>query len=259
MILNEIVENKKREVKKISREVSLESIKRDLKPVSESRSFKKAISKPGRVNIIAEIKKKSPSRGIIRQDFNPAGIGKIYEDNKADAISVLTDRKYFGGELSHLSDVSGAVSIPVLRKEFIVDEYQVYESRRFGADAILLIAAVLEKEEIARFMEAASGFGMDCLVETHTEEEIERALLAGADIIGINNRDLKDFTVDINSTLNLRGRIPPDKVVVSESGISSADDVKLMKKHNVNAVLVGECLLKENDIAQKLKELCSVT
>lgn len=255
MILDEIVENKKREVKKIKEEVPLDSIKRNLSSSPESRNFKAAVSKPGRVNIIAEIKKKSPSGGIIREDFNPAGIGKIYEDNRADAISVLTDRKYFGGDLTHLFDVSSAVSIPVLRKEFIIDEYQVYEARRFGADAILLIAAVLEEGAIGRFMEIASEVGMDCLVEARTEEEIEKALSAGADIIGINNRDLKDFTVDIRTTVNLRDKIPPGKVVVSESGISGADDVRLMKKHDVNAVLVGECLLREDDIAGKLKEL----
>jgi len=255
MILDEIVEHKKKEVEELKKKVPLADIKKNLGVGPCSRSFKEAVSKPGRVNIIAEIKKQSPSKGIIRGDFDPVGIAEIYEAGNADAVSVLTDSRYFGGSAKWLSEISKSVGIPVLRKEFIIDEYQVYEAKRLGADAVLLIAAILEQETIARFIDIASELGMDCLTEAHTEGELEKAVSAGADIIGINNRNLKDFSVDTQTTIKLKRKIPAGKVVVSESGISSAGDMKLMKEHGINAVLIGESLLKEDDIAGKLKEL----
>ena len=255
MILDEIIENKRKEVEEKKKEISFNSMAEAVSSTPGTRDFKAAVSKPEKVNIIAEIKKTSPSRGIICRDFTPEKIAKIYETNNADAISVLTDKQYFGGDVSHLSAVSKIVKIPVLRKEFIIDEYQVYEARYFGANAVLLIAAVLEEREIVEFINLSSRLGMDCLVEVHTGEELKKALSAGADIIGINNRDLRDFTVDIQTTVELRDKIPAGKTVISESGISSADDMKLMKKHNVNAVLIGEGFLRENDIAEKMKEL----
>ena len=258
MILDDIIKNKINEVAECRKQISQEELIKAVVSMPASRSFGEAISKPGRVNIITEIKRTSPSAGIIGgRDFNVEEIARKYRDNGADAISVLTDEKYFKGSIAHLNTVSRMAGIPVLRKDFIIDEYQVYESRYFGADAILLIASVLDETKIINFTKIASSMNMSCLTEVHTEKELEKALSAGAVIIGINNRNLSDFTVNIQTTARLRKRIPAGKIVVSESGIASAADMKLMRENGVNAVLVGESLLKANDISVKMKELLS--
>jgi indole-3-glycerol phosphate synthase len=256
MILEKIIAHKKLEIEEQKRTMPFDEIRRKSESVTDTRDFKSAISRKGKVNLIAEIKKASPSKGIIRQDFDPSAIASIYEQNGASAISVLTDEKFFQGNLSFLKITRSATSsLPLLRKDFIIDEYQIYQSKIAGADAILLIAAVLERQNLSRLLSIAEGIGLDCLVEVHTEEELREVLKTDVSIIGINNRDLHTFKTDIQTTAKLMQIMPDDKVVVSESGISSSDDVKFMKKCGIQAMLVGESLMASDDIALKVKQL----
>jgi len=256
MILDKIITHKKLEVEEQKKFQPLDVIKRKLINIGDTRNFQSAISHPGRINLIAEIKKASPSKGIIREDFNPSAIARIYEQSGASAISVLTDNRFFKGELSYLKIVrSVTLMLPILRKDFIIDEYQVYQSRLAGADAILLIAAVLDLQSLMNLFSIAKGIGLDCLVEVHTEEELEKVLSTDACIIGINNRDLNTFQTNIQTTARLMQLIPKGKIVVSESGISSKDDVKFLQKCGVQAMLIGESLMTSDDIALKIKQL----
>lgn len=256
MILDKIIANKKMEVEEQKRTMPFDEVRRLAESVTDRRSFKNALSQNGKVNLIAEIKKASPSKGVIRHDFDPSAIARIYEQNGASAISVLTDEKFFQGDLSFLKIARSITSsIPLLRKDFIIDEYQVYQSKLSGADAILLIAAVLEKQNISELLSIANEIGLDCLVEVHTEEELKKVLATDAEIIGINNRDLHTFKTDLQTTAGLMQIIPDDKVVVSESGISSYDDVKFLQECGVQAILVGESLMASDDIALKIKQL----
>lgn len=258
MILDDIVAHKKLEVDIQKSNVPLDGIKRDLKGVDAVRGFKTAISAPGTINLIAEIKKASPSRGVIRSDFDPEAIARIYEDNGAAAISVLTDSKFFQGHLSFLARVRSATSsLPILRKDFIIDEYQIYQSRLAGADAILLIAAILDLTTLTRFLNIASDVDLDCLVEVHTVDELAMVLDTDAPVIGINNRDLRIFKTDIRTTDRLMQMIPKDRVVVSESGISSKEDVDFLRSCGAKAMLVGESLMRSDDIGLKLRRLMS--
>ena len=209
---------------------------------------------PG-ISIIAEIKKASPSRGVIRRDFDPLAIARIYEQNGAAAISVLTDRTFFQGDLAYLQQVRDITSIPLLRKGFIVDAYQVYETRAAGADALLLIAAALSQAELTDFFALASQLGLHVLLEVHNRQELERSLLTNAPIIGINNRDLKTFRVDLSITTQLARQIPQDRVIVSESGIHDVRQLRFLKGLGVHAVLVGEALMAKEDIGRALREL----
>jgi indole-3-glycerol phosphate synthase len=254
-ILDRIVAHKKQEIKKKKQKVNLETLKARVREVEEVRSFKEALSRPDELTLIAEVKKASPSRGVLREDFNPVEIARIYEENGVAAISVLTEERYFLGSMEYLAEIRKAVKIPLLCKDFIFDEYQVYESRAGGADAFLLIAALLSRERIEAFLSLGRGLGMESLVEIHTEEELARVLETSAEIIGINNRDLKTFTVDFSTVLRLRKLIPPGKIVVSESGIQSAQEVELLRQAGINAILVGEVFLKERDIGRKVREL----
>jgi indole-3-glycerol phosphate synthase len=259
MILDRIIAHKKLEVDTQKKHTPLDEIKRNLTGVDAVRGFREAISAPGKVNLIAEIKKASPSRGIIRSDLDPEAIAKIYEDNSAAAISVLTDREFFQGDLSFLARVRSATSsVPILRKGFIIDEYQIYQSRLVGADAILLIAAVLDLPTLNRFLSIASNVDLDCLVEVHTEDELDMVLNTSASIIGINNRDLRTFRTDIQTTARLMRIVPKDRVVVSESGISSKEDVGFLRKSGVHAMLVGEALMRSDDIGLRIKQLISL-
>jgi len=209
------------------------------------RSFRAAFQRSdGKLVVIAEIKKASPSAGVIASFFNPVAIANNYERAGADAISVLTDEQFFQGALSYLADVRGAVSLPILRKDFILDEIQIAESVAAGADAILLIVAALEQKQLVDLMQAARNYRLDALVEVHRDEELARALEAGANIIGINNRDLATFGVDLSVTEGLSEDVPDDVVLVSESGIKSADDVARIKPCDVDAILVGEALMR---------------
>jgi len=210
------------------------------------------------ISLIAEIKKASPSKGVIRNDFDPVEIAGIYSSSGAAAISILTEPLYFKGNIKYIDQVKKTVpglSIPVLRKDFIHDPYQVYESRAYGADCILLIVAILSTRKLTELLTLSHELGMKCLVEVHNKSELDIALNSEARIIGINNRDLNTFEVDISTTERLCSFIPPDRIVVSESGIKTRSDIERLKNCNVNAVLVGEALMSSRDIKAKIKEL----
>ena len=211
------------------------------------------------IQLIAEVKKASPSRGIIRADFSPVEIARTYAANGASAISVLTESGYFQGSLNNLKDIREAMvedkKLPLLRKDFIIDPYQVCESRAYGADSLLLIVAILTAERLEELLELSHELGMNCLVEVHNETELEIVLRSQARIIGINNRDLSTFNVDITTTERLRPLIPADRIVVSESGIKDHSDIEKLRKWGIDAVLIGESLMSAADIAAKMKEL----
>ena len=254
-ILDEIYKHKLSAVAENKKRIPIEVLEENIKDGQRARPFEAALKSDTNITIIAEIKKASPSLGVIRTDFNPVEVARLYESGGAAAISVLTDEKFFQGKLSYLTDVKKSVSLPILRKDFIIDPYQIYEARSAGADAILLIAALLSKEEIQRFLELARGLGMDCLVEVHSELELKKVLQTSANIIGINNRDLATFKIDLETTLLLKPMIPSGKIVVSESGIKSREDIVKLIKKGVDAVLVGETLMKSANISTKLHEL----
>jgi indole-3-glycerol phosphate synthase len=255
-ILDEIVAHKRREVERakaaLPPEVQAERARTAADPV---RGFRSALRSAPPPRVIAEIKRRSPSRGEIRPDFDPVACAKAYADAGAAAISVLTDRHYFGGRLEFLAAVRGAVSLPLLRKDFVVDPYQVDEARAAGADAVLLIVAALTPSELFALRERAAGLGLDALVEVHDAEELRAALDAGADLVGINNRDLRTFEVDLGVTERLAAAIPAGVVAVAESGIFSAGDVARLEAAGAQAFLVGEALMREADIGLALRRL----
>ena len=205
--------------------------------------------------LIAEVKRASPSRGILCPNFNPVELAKSYTQGGAAAISVLTETNYFEGSIDHLAAIREETRLPLLRKDFIFDPYQVYESRAYGADALLLIVASLSQEQLEELLWLSHNLSLSCLVEVHNQAEVERALLSQAKIIGINNRNLDTLNVDINTTHQLRPLIPREKIVVSESGIGSRGDIEKLKQWGVNAVLVGEALVTAADVPGKMKEL----
>ncbi len=255
MILDRIVAHKKKEVEENKARVPLSKLK-DIVREREARSFAKVLRDTEGVSLIAEIKKASPSKGLIRADFNPAEIARIYSEAGAKAISILTDQEFFMGEPEYLRIVSSITHLPVLRKDFIIDSYQLYEANVWGADAVLLIMAILSDTEFKELFNIAENLGLECLVEVHTEEELGRALSLGAEIIGINNRDLQTFKTSLETTFQLKEKITdPRIVIVSESGINTRDDVTRLRHHGIHAMLVGEALMRENDIARKVSEL----
>ncbi len=254
-ILENIVNDKKVEVEQKKRLLPLSALKERIaqyKPLD----FAAALTGSG-ISLIAEVKKASPSKGVLREDFDPVALAATYAQNGAAAISVLTESTYFQGRLKYLVDIREKVNIPLLRKDFIFDEYQVYESAASGADAMLLIASILSEEQLGELLEISHNIGLFCIVEVHNEDDLFTALMADAKIIGINNRNLNTFKVDTNTTRRLRMLIPQENIVVSESGISSKEDMKKMKECKVDAVLVGEALVTADDIPGKIKELMS--
>jgi indole-3-glycerol phosphate synthase len=255
MILSRIIEEKRRVVEEAKRLKPQDELIDEIKNISARSSFKKSISRPHHINLIAEIKKASPSRGRIRGDFNPAKIAMTYQANGASAISVLTDERFFEGKLEYIKTVKEHVSIPVLRKDFIIDEYQLYESVAAGADAVLLIAELFSANELVSFYDLAASLGLDVLLEVHSEEDANKALATGGDIIGINNRDLHSFKVDLSVTQKLLRLLPAGKVRVSESGIKTYEDVMFLRSIGVNAVLIGEAFMESADIASKMREI----
>lgn len=255
MILSRIIEEKRREIEEAKRMKPLEELIKETKNICVKSSFKKSISRPHHINLIAEIKKASPSKGILRGDFNPIKIGVTYQAHGASAISILTDERFFEGRLEYIKKVKENVSLPILRKDFIIDEYQIYQSVAAGADAILLIAELLSSNEITGLYNIATSLGLDVLMETHNEEDIEKALASGGNIIGINNRDLHTFRVDLAVTQKLIRLIPQNKIRVSESGIRTYEDVMFLKSLGVNAVLIGEAFMEAGDIAAKMREI----
>jgi len=257
LILDTIVEYKLEEVAERKRSTPLWELKAALRDEAPVRHFTPAITRPpgAPVRIIAEVKKASPSKGLIRADFEPVEIARTYEANGASAISVVTDERFFRGSLCDLTDVKNAAALPVLRKDFIVDEYQIYESRAAGADAALLIVAILSPDELRSYMEIADELGLCCLVEVHNEREMKLAAKVGARVIGINNRDLKTFRVDTSTAVRLSKKAPQDAITVSESGIETRDDILSLTECGIHAALIGESLMRASDIGAKLREL----
>ncbi|MAG91575.1 indole-3-glycerol phosphate synthase [Candidatus Woesearchaeota archaeon] len=249
-MISKIIDNKKKEVENNKKVLPLDILKYKLG--NSKRDFKQAISK-NKMNLIAEIKKKSPSNNIQNKEFNFERIIDVYNKH-ADAISVLTDSKFFDGNLNDIKKVRDLTNLPILRKDFIIDEYQIYESRFYGADAILLIASVLSKNQISFFSRIARNYNMDCLVEVHTEEELIKVMDTGAEIIGINNRNLDTLNIDTNTTLKLLDKIPKNKVVVSESGISSNTYIKQLSG-KVSAVLVGTLFMNSTNPEKEIVSL----
>ncbi|MEK7774528.1 MAG: indole-3-glycerol phosphate synthase TrpC [Candidatus Zixiibacteriota bacterium] len=232
----------------------LESLKRVVLPKS-GRSFRDALTRKGSINIIAEIKKASPSKGIFREDFDCGRLAQHYREGGAAAISVLTERKHFLGSFENLEKAKSISQLPVLCKDFILDEYQIYEARAHGADAVLLIAALLSTDRLRKMRETAVSLGMDSLVEIHDTEELKSALASGADIIGVNSRNLKDFSVSLDLVINLGKGIPDGVVRVAESGISSRENIIALTDAGYNAFLIGESLILSDNPAALLREL----
>ncbi len=257
MILEQIVADNLGELETRKRVTPLAELQKVALEQSPPLDFASAL-RGDRIQLIAEVKKASPSRGIIRSDFDPVAIAQTYASNGASAISVLTEARYFQGSLNYLRDIRNALGnkrLPLLRKDFLCDPYQIYESRAFGADSLLLIVAILTAERLNELLQLSHELGMNCLVEVHNEAELEIALRSQARIIGINNRDLSTFTVDLATTERLRPLIPPDKIVVSESGIKDRSDIEKLRQWGVDAVLIGESLMSAPDIVAKMEEL----
>jgi indole-3-glycerol phosphate synthase len=255
-ILDDIVAAKREELEQGKSEVPIEALERRISAQPRPLNFSGALL-GDQVRLIAEIKKASPSRGLLSPDFDPVALADTYAENGAAAISVLTDPR-FQGTLDHLASVKEVVQargIPVLRKDFLFDPYQVYEARACGADAVLLIVSILTPQKLADFLSLGRELGMECLVEVHTPEELQAALDAGAEIIGINNRDLRTFHTDLAVTRELAQLVPKGKVIVSESGISTEEDMRDLKDLGVNAALVGEALVTAPDVGAKVREL----
>ncbi len=251
--LSDIVEHKKELL--VERSELFSSFKKHIRPREYSIKFKEVISRPGGVNIIAEIKKASPSKGVIAQDFDPLAIAQVYQQCKVSAISVLTEEKYFLGNPLFIKEITEQIDIPVLAKDFIIDPVQIHEACLNGASAVLLIVAILEDDQLQGLMAVAKEVGLDCLVEIHDAHELERACQAGAEIIGINNRDLTTFQVNMDTCLQLIPKVPKGKVIVAESGFVKYRDICEVGKLGAHAVLIGETLMCADDPAEKVKEV----
>ena len=254
MMLDQIVATTRKLLEKRKIEKPLAQIERDLSQQSSPRDLAKAL-RGENVKLIAEIKRASPSKGIFCPKLDSGTLAEVYTRGGASAISVLTEPQYFRGSLTDLERVKAEVDLPILCKDFIVDPYQLYEARSCGADSVLIIAAVLSQEEMQELLDIIHSLDMEALVEVHNRKEVDRALALNPSVIGINNRNLTDFSVDLDTTLKLRSFIPGDKVVVSESGIHSRADVLKLESAGIDAVLVGEALVLSSDPAMKIKEL----
>jgi len=250
--LKEILAHKRSEVENLRKRGLPDGREMGFFPV---RDFKKAISRPDRIGLVAEIKFASPSAGVIRKRTDPCAIGRMYEDNGVAAISLLTDSRFFGGDLNDLPRLKESVSVPLLRKDFILDEIQVRESFLYGADAILLIARILSKEELKELIAVSKALGLTPLTEIHDRDDLEKAVDGGAEVIGINNRDLDTFEVSLRTTFDLAPLIPKGCFKVSESGISGKEEIRLLRRSNIQAVLVGTSIMRSDDMTVKLREL----
>ena len=260
-ILRKILEAKREELEERKRKIPLSVLQMRLAEAPEVRPFAAALKRETGepIRLIAELKKASPSKGIFRNDFDAEKILLAYEQSPASALSILTDEKFFLGSLDNLALARRVTTKPLLRKDFIIDPYQLYEARVYGADAALLIVAALDDAKVKELLNLASELDMDALVEVHTETELERAIGAGAKLVGINNRNLQTFEVDLSTTLRLRKLIPNSCVVVSESGIETREHVKVLEDAGVDAILVGEALIRSDDPRAKAKELLGMS
>ena len=254
-VLAEITRRKRKEVEALKGRGTLGDLRKKVARLGRKKPvFEKALRKPGKIAVIAEIKKRSPSAGVLRKNFDPAAIARGYKNAGAAALSVLTDEKFFGGSSAILKKVRKAVRLPILRKDFIVDEHQVWESRLMGADAILLIAAILPSKKLAALSAAASAAGLEVLFEVHTRQDLKKVLPLKPRVVGINNRDLRTFKVDIRTTAKLAGLLPKDILLISESGIQKREDLLYLKKAGAQAILVGESLMKAKNPGEALRQ-----
>ncbi len=254
-ILDEIVATKRLEIAAAKAARPATELRRQVADAPPVRDFHAALATPGPIRLIAEIKKASPSAGVIRDDFDPVAIAQTYEQHGATCLSVLTDENYFQGHLDYLRAVRAVVNIPVLRKDFILDEYQLLEARAAGADGVLLIAECLDPQTLARLHAAACELGLTPLVELYEPENLDAVLDAGARVIGVNNRDLQTFQVDLSRTLAIRKQVPADRLLVGESGIRTRDDVCKLEEAGVDAILVGESLMRQPHIGAAVDRL----
>lgn len=256
MILDDIAEYTKKRVQRLKDKKSLYAVRDEAEGRPEGKNFKAALAAPS-LSVIAELKQASPSKGLIAPDFEAIYLAKAceYEAGGAAAISCLTEPQFFLGSDEYLQNVRKAVELPILRKDFTVDEYQIYEAKNLGADAVLLICSLLSVAQLQEYLQQAHELGLSALVETHDASEVQAALAVGAEIIGVNNRNLKDFSVNPLNSLRLREEIPADKIFVAESGIQQASDTAGLKSAGVQAVLVGEALMRSDKAAQLLKEM----
>ena len=256
--LDEILEDTKNSLKERKILIPLSKLKKKTEQSEPSRGFIKGIKESlekNKIGIIAEIKKASPSQGVIREEFNPIELARNYQGANATCLSVLTNRPFFEGSIDHLSEVKRSVRLPILRKDFIVDEYQIYESKLYGADCILLIVAALSDTQLKDYLELSSHLKLDVLVEVHSEEEMKRALNFSPKLIGINNRDLKTFEISLTTTKRLSRLATKDIVLVSESGIKTKRDIEKIKSYGVNVFLIGETFMRAPDPGRELQEL----
>ena len=258
-ILDEIVATKRREVASAKLRLPIEELEAQASEAPPVRDFRAMLAGPGPIQLIAEVKKASPSAQVIRADFDPIAIARAYQAHGAACLSVLTDAPYFQGHLSYLARIRASVAIPLLRKDFLIDEYLVVEARMAGADAVLLIAEILDDERLASLQALARRWGMAALVEFHDPSNLPRVLASGADLIGVNNRDLHRFVTDLDLTLRIRDQVPPEVVLVSESGIKTRLDVERLEAAGVSAILVGETLMRAPDIGLAVEQLLGLT
>lgn len=256
MILEEIAAYTKERIEYEKSKLPMTEIRAQAKELNADTGylFEKALAKPG-ISFICEAKKASPSKGIIAEDFPYVRIAKEYEAAGADAMSVLTEPKWFMGKDEYLKEIRKEITIPIIRKDFTVDEYMIYQAKLMGADAVLLICAILSDTQLQEYYGIADELGLSALIETHDEEEVQRALKAKARIIGVNNRNLKDFTVDIVNSVRLRNMVPEDILFVSESGMKTRSDIARLEENGTNAVLIGETFMRSSDKAAMLNEL----
>ncbi len=253
MILDDIVAYKKQELEEAKKKLPLRELVSAAVDTPPAIDFPDLHAKTPGLKIISEIKKASPSKGVIRDDFDHFSIAREYEDSGAFALSVLTDRKFFGGDISYLSDIRAHSELPILRKDFTIAPYQIYEARCHGADLVLLIVAVLDRGEIEEYLSLSRSLGMNCIVEVHGERELETALLAGSEIIGINNRDLRTFDVSLDVSKRLSGMVPEGKILISESGISSVEDMAGLMDFGIDTFLIGETFMKAKSPGEALR------
>ena len=257
-ILQEIVKYKKVEIEESKKLISKESLEKEIKSAPHSKSFLGELVKKneeGKAGIIAEVKKASPSKGVIRENFNHLQIARDYEKGGAACLSILTDNPSFQGSSQYLKDIRGITNLPILRKDFMIDVYQVYESRSWGADCILMIMKILDNKDLSKLVSVSKDLGMDILFEINSQEELERLLTFNTKMIGINNRNLENFETDIKNSIKIKKNIPDDILVISESGINNTEDIIHLGDHNINNFLIGESLMRSDNISVELNKL----
>lgn len=255
MILEKIAKERKAQLEREINALGREEAKAQAISCTRPIYSLKAALKQDTLSVIAEVKKASPSKGLIREDFRPVDFAKEYEAAGANAISCLTEEHYFQGSNEYIDKITREVSIPVLRKDFVIDEYQIYHAKVLGASAVLLICAILDEDTLIRFTDTAHSVGLEVLMEVHNEAELETALKTNADVLGINNRDLRDFTVSLGTTKRLSALVPKGRVLVSESGIKDNNDMKTARENGADAVLIGETLMRAKSITEELLKL----